>query len=103
MYRIGLVCENGASTGMVVRKMIAAAEKEGIEANIKAYPYSQLPDIIGEMNYVLFGPQLGFKLEEAKRDFPEAAKKINIINVMDFGMMNGEKILKTTIDAINNL
>ena len=30
MYKIALVCENGASTGMVVKKMIAAAQSKGI-------------------------------------------------------------------------
>ena len=48
MYKIALVCENGASTGMVVKKMIAAAKSKGIAADIAAYPFTQMENFIQE-------------------------------------------------------
>lgn len=97
MYRIALVCENGASTGMVVRKMQAAAEKKGIEAEIKAYPFTQLENFIDEKDVILFGPQLAYKLTQAKKTFEKYADKMETISPVDFGMMNGEKILSDAI------
>jgi len=97
MYRIALVCENGASTGIVVRRMQAAAEKKGIEADIKAYPYSQLENFIDGEDVILFGPQLAYKINQAKNTFPQYMDKISSISPMDFGMLNGEKILDEAI------
>ncbi|MGB8454582.1 MAG: PTS sugar transporter subunit IIB [Anaerocolumna sp.] len=97
MYKIALVCENGASTGMVVKKMKEAAGKLGIEAEITAYPYTQLENFIAETDVILLGPQLAFKKEVTLKTYPEQAAKIDVIKAMDFGMMNGEKVLKDAI------
>ncbi len=97
MYKIALVCENGASTGMVVKKMIAAAQSKGIEADIAAYPFTQLENFIEEKDVILIGPQLAFKKDAAIKSFPDHAKKIDVIAPMDFGMMNGVKILEDAI------
>lgn len=103
MYNIALICENGASTGMVVRKMMQAAKDNGIEAEITAYPYSQLDSIIEGKDYILLGPQMTFKKASTIQRYPQYADRIAVINTMDFGMMRGEKILKETIAAINAL
>lgn len=100
MYKIALVCENGASTGMVVKKMRKAAEKQGIEAEISAYPYSQLENFIEEMDIILLGPQLAYKKDVTVKTFPKYADKFDVIKTIDFGMMNGEKILKDAIAII---
>ncbi len=101
MYKIALVCENGASTGMVMRKMQKAAEEKGLEVEIEAYPYTQMENFIAEKQAILFGPQLAFKKDLAMRTFPDHAAKISVIDMMDFGMMNGEKILMETIARID--
>lgn len=102
MYKIALVCEHGASTGLCVRKMTEAALKSGVECNIAAYSSSKLDGIIDEMDCVLLGPQLSFRLDKFKQSYPEHAAKISVINSMDFGMLNGDKILKEAIESIEN-
>jgi len=102
MYKIALVCENGASTGMVVRKMIAAAKSKGVEAEIAAYPFTQLENFIDEKDVILIGPQLAFKKDAAIKNFPQYAGKISTIAPMDFGMMNGAKILEDAIKIADN-
>ncbi|MEG6567923.1 PTS sugar transporter subunit IIB [Thermoanaerobacterium saccharolyticum] len=100
MYKIALVCENGASTGMVVRKMREAAKKRGIEAEIQAYPYTQLENFIEEVDAILLGPQIAYKKDVIAKTFSKYADKIDVIKPMDFGMMNGEKILDDAITII---
>lgn len=102
MYKIALVCENGASTGMVVRTMIAAAKSKEIEAEIAAYPFTQLENFIDEKDVILIGPQLAFKKDAAIKSFPQHAGKISTIAPMDFGMMNGAKILEDAIKIADN-
>jgi PTS system cellobiose-specific IIB component len=103
MYKIALVCQHGASTGLCVRKMIEAAEKLGIESSITAYSDSQMDNLVEDMDCILLGPQLMFKEEQFKNEYPEHAGKITVINTMDFGMMNGEKILKDAVALIESL
>ena len=101
MYKIALICEHGASTGICVRKMIEASSKLGIESEIGAYSAAKLDSIINDMNCILLGPQLSFKLDPFKKAYPDHAAKIAVVNSMDFGMMDGEKILKDAIAMID--
>jgi len=103
VYKIALVCQHGASTGLCVRKMIEAAEKLGIESEIAAYSDSQMDNLVADMDCILLGPQLSFKKDQFIKDYPEHAAKITVINTMDFGMMNGEKILKDAISLIESI
>ncbi|MDO4198333.1 MAG: PTS sugar transporter subunit IIB [Erysipelotrichaceae bacterium] len=101
MYKIALVCENGASTGLVVTKMIEAANKNGIEADVAAYPYSQLSNLVDTKDFILLGPQLAYKKATFIKQFPALEGKLDSVAPVDFGMMNGEKILNDTIKRID--
>ena len=102
MYNIALICEHGASTGICVKKMREAAKNEGIECNIDAYSALKIDSIVNTMDCMLIGPQLSYKLDKFKQTYPEHAAKMIVINSMDFGMMNGSKILKDAIHLIEN-
>ncbi len=100
MYKIAMVCENGASTGLCIRKMIDYAKKKGIECDIAAYPQAQLDNIVDQKDCLLLGPQIAFKLDTFKKKFPNQASKFAVVNSMDFGMMDGEKILNAAISLV---
>jgi PTS system cellobiose-specific IIB component len=97
MYKIALVCENGASTSLCAQKMIAAAKTAGIEAKIAAHSAANLDNLTNEMDVLLISPQLSYRLEKFKNTYPEQASKFTTINPMDFGMMDGAKILKDAV------
>lgn len=103
MYKIALVCQHGASTGLCVQKMIGAASANGIEAQIASYPDSQLANLVESQDLLLLGPQLSFKKERFQKEFNSHKQKIVVINAMDFGMMDGEKILRDAISYIESL
>jgi len=100
MYKIALVCEHGASTGICVRKMVEAASKLGIESDIAAYSAGKLSTIINDLDCILLAPQLAFRLDHFKKTYPEHVAKMSVVNPMDFGMMDGEKILKEAVAMI---
>ena len=97
MYRIALICEHGASTGMCVQRMIAAAKEESIDAEISAHSASQVATLVDTEDVLLIGPQLGFRLDSFKSQFPTQANKFAVVNSMDFGMMDGAKILHSAM------
>lgn len=103
MYSIALLCEVGASTGMVVRRMRAAAKSAGIKAEIEACPYSQIDLVLDAFDYVMLGPQLKFRLASARSEHPDQADRIDVVAPVDFATLNGEKILAQAIAAIEAL
>jgi PTS system cellobiose-specific IIB component len=94
VYKIALICENGASTGLCAQRMIAAAKTMGVEAEIASYSVTQTDNLVKIMDVLLVGPQLSYRLEALKKSYPAQAGKFAAINPIDFGMMDGAKILK---------
>lgn len=101
MVKIALICEHGASTGLCVQKMRTAAEEMGIEAEIGAYSFTIMDSLAKEMDALLLGPQLSFRLDKFKANYPDAVHKMSVISPMDFGMMDGAKILKDALKLID--
>ena len=96
---IVLCCSAGMSTSLVVEKMQDAAKEKGIDVEIKAVPVSSVEDFDSshKIDILLLGPQVKFKLNELKEVYKDQNTLVDVINMMDYGMINGEKIL---IDAL---
>ena len=96
-----LVCNLGASTGVMVSKMRAiAADSEKLRAikiNIEAHPAGLLVEKISEFDVVLLGPQIKHRLAELEAICREHQRPIGVIDVRDYGTVNGGNILKTAI------
>ena len=45
----------------------------------------------GDADVILLGPRVGYRLEKVKEICPNT--KVEVIAMMDYGMMNGEKVL----------
>lgn len=95
---IGLFCAAGMSTSMLVTKMRAAAEAQGVEATIEAYPEGELAMRAAQMDVCLLGPQVGYKL---KKDQELAGSTpVAMIPMQCYGMMDGTGALKFALDQI---
>jgi len=101
MYKILLCCAAGMSTSMVVRKMQKAAESQGLAVEIKAVGLEEFTDQISHYDFCLLGPQIKYKLKDFKAIADLQHKPVAVINSMDYGMMNGEKILTETLALLN--
>ena len=83
MKKILLVCNAGMSTSMLVAKMKKAAQADGVEVSIEAK-----------------------SLADAKKEIQENVKKlagsvpVEAIDMRDYGMMNGEKVLKHAMEVM---
>ena len=100
MYNIILVCEHGASTGMLTTRMQEAAKKLGVEATINAYPYTKLDELIDGTDIVLLGPQVRFKKKTFEEKYADKGIEFMVVDTVDYGMMNGEKVLKTVLEHL---
>lgn len=46
------------------------------------------------------GSQIKFALPEIKKPTDQAGNKIGVIDMMDYGMMNGEKVLNMALELL---
>ena len=95
--KIILVCNQGVSTGIVARKMKEAATEQDIELEIVAISDSDAEAQDLKADIVLLGPQIRYlkKKLQALTDVPVA-----VIDMRDYGMMNGKKIFLDTLNLI---
>ena len=93
MTKIKLFCASGMSTSVLVSKMREAAKAKGVECEINAYPESQIDQHLDSMDVALLGPQVGYRLASAKEICGPKGVPVDVIPMVDYGMMNGEKVL----------
>ncbi len=97
---IVVVCQHGASTGMLVEKMLEAAEKKNLEIVINAYSESKLADVIHDADLVLIAPQVRYKKAEFESKYAEKGIPFLVIDMVDYGMLNGEKVLNAALELL---
>ncbi|WP_026695627.1 PTS sugar transporter subunit IIB [Peribacillus kribbensis] len=96
-----LVCAAGMSTSLLVQKMEESAEEKGITTRIWAVSMDEARANIGDANVVLIGPQVRYKLQQFREMADEKGVPIDVINPVDYGMVNGEKVLEFAINMKN--
>ena len=97
MIRIKLFCASGMSTSVLVNKMKDAAKVKGIEAEIGAFPEAQMDKHLDTMDVALLGPQVGYTLTKAKKLCDPKGIPVEVIPMVDYGMMNGAKVIDLAV------
>lgn len=100
MVKILLCCSAGMSTSMVVQKMEKYAQQADLQAEILAVSLEEFRDTLPRFDCCLLGPQIKYKLAEFKQVASEFNIPVDVINPMDYGMLNGEKIFKSALSLI---
>lgn len=101
MIRIKLFCASGMSTSVLVNKMKDAAKAKGIDVEIIAFPESQMNRYLDSMDVALLGPQVGYTLGKAKKLCEPKGIPVDVIPMIDYGMMNGAKVLDFALKLID--
>lgn len=98
--KILLLCAAGMSTSLLVTKMLKAAEKKNILVDIEACPIENFIEKVQEFDIFLLGPQVRFKQADLCKIASEYNKKVEVINMIDYGTMNGDKVLEMALNAL---
>lgn len=101
MIKIRLFCGLGMSTSLLVNKMKESAVKKGIEADIEAYPEGQMDKVLDGVDVALLGPQVGYRLSNAKAICDPRNIPVDVIPMIDYGMMDGDKVLQFALKLAN--
>lgn len=97
-----LCCSAGMSTSLLVEKMKKAAQNMDVKAKIWAVSASEASKHIGDADVLLIGPQIRFKLAHFKKEVEAYNIPVEVIDSVDYGTLNGENVLKTAIELIEN-
>lgn len=99
---IMLVCAAGMSTSLLVSKMQKSAEEQGIDADIFANSANEADGVLEnkDVDVLLLGPQVRFMKNQFKEKVEDKGIPVDVINMQDYGMVNGEKVLQAALDLI---
>ncbi len=102
MKKIYLFCSAGMSTSMLANAMQDVADKHNLPLLVKAFTDRKLGEMIEDdpMDVILLGPQVKYRYEEFKEKFGHAGIPMGVIDSKDYGMMDGERVLKFAIKLI---
>jgi len=97
-----LVCVAGMSTSLLVSKMQKAAQDQNIEADIYAIAEGEVEKVLATKmpDVLLLGPQVRYLKGSFEKKFKDMNFAIDVINMADYGMMNGENVLKQALTLI---
>ncbi len=98
MKHILLVCNAGMSTSMLVKKMQDAAKEANVDVNIEAKSVTEAKKDLEGVHIILLGPQIRYELDNIKALAPNIP--VEAINMQDYGLMNGKKVLEQALKAI---
>lgn len=100
--KIMLVCAAGMSTSMLVTKMQNAAKEQGVEGEIFAVAASEADKQLAsqKIDVVLLGPQVRFMEKQFKEKLQPLDIPVEVINMADYGMMNGKKVLEQALNLM---
>ena len=96
-----LVCNLGASTGVMVTKMkeiaLNSEKLKNIDIKIEAHPAGDILEYIDDFDLVMLGPQIKHRFKDLEKICIEKNKPIAVIDTKDYGSVNGGNILKAAI------
>ncbi|MDE8037316.1 PTS sugar transporter subunit IIB [Erysipelothrix rhusiopathiae] len=102
MKRVYLFCNAGMSTSLLASKMQTVADSHKLPIEVKAFSDSKMDSIVQEFNpdVILLGPQIKYKFEETKAKYAGSGVPIEVIDLEDYGKVDGERVLKKAIMLI---
>lgn len=100
---IMLICAAGMSTTLLVSKMQKAAMSKDLDAEIFAISANEADAVLAEkeVDVLLLGPQVRFMKSQFEQKVQDKNIPVDIINMQDYGMVNGERVLQAALDLIN--
>lgn len=87
------------STSLLVKKMTEAIEKQQVDATVIAVAEADFDKYKGNVDVVLLAPQVRLE-KNLKRVLDPLGIPVAIINGIDYGTMDGEKVLNDALAMI---
>jgi len=99
MKRVYLFCTHGMSTSLLASKMQKVADAHNLPIEVKAFSDTQIVEIYEQLHpdVIMLGPQVKHKYQTVKDTYEPKGTPVELINMQDYGVVDGEKVLKVAI------
>ena len=101
MINVMLVCEYGISTSLMEDALKKEIKKRDIDMHIQAYSITDVSKYIDKMDYILLGPQVGFRKGELLNKYPNKESVMSVMSPEDFALLNTKKVLDDVLKNLN--
>ena len=92
--KILLVCSAGMSTSLLVTKMEKAAREKNLDVEILALGSGEAKKNLKGVDIILLGPQVRCMRKEFEKI---ATVPVDVIDMLAYGRMEGEKVLDSAL------
>lgn len=98
MKRIYLFCDQGMSTSLLASRMQDVANSHLLPIEILAFSNKKIQKIVDEKHpdVILLGPQVKYMFQQVVDKYDQETP-VMLIDQDDYGMMDGEKVLKKAL------
>lgn len=99
---IMLICAAGVSTTLLLEKMQKAADNRNLSIEVIANSAEEVDNVLKNKNVdvMLLGPQVRFMRSKFEKKVQEKSIPVDVINMQDYGMVNGENVLQMALDLL---
>ena len=97
MKKLYIFCSAGMSSSLLAQKMQIVANEKKLDVEVKFFPESQIRNHIIDADIALLSPQVKYLQKSLLADY--ADKKIYLIEMMDYGLLNAESILTKCLNT----
>ncbi|MCL2567802.1 MAG: PTS sugar transporter subunit IIB [Alphaproteobacteria bacterium] len=97
MKNLYLFCSAGMSSSIIAKKMQEAADRQGIEVKVSYFPEAKMNEKGSEADVILLSPQVKYLEKDVRAKY--SGKKVYLIEMLDYGMLNGEAILTKSLSV----
>ncbi len=100
MKKILLACSSGMSTSLLVTKMEQYAKSIGDDVKIWAVGQDKAKMEMENADVVLIGPQMSFLKGELQNEADKHGIRVDVIDMMAYGMADGKKAYEQALSLI---
>ncbi len=100
MTNIVLVCAGGMSTSLLMNKMNESAKAQSKEVETVAMSAEAFEKYDGPCDILLLGPQISYRKGQLEAEVADRGITVAVIDMMDYGMMNGEAVLDKALASL---
>lgn len=100
MRKIILLCAQGMSTGVMVKRMRDYADQIGYECTISAHPIAEAGNVGADADAILLGPQVRFEKEAVIKKCPGVP--VESIDMAAYGRLDGGKAIEQVRRMLND-
>ncbi|MDR2008364.1 MAG: PTS sugar transporter subunit IIB [Alphaproteobacteria bacterium] len=97
MKKLYLFCSAGMSSSIIAKKMQEVANQKNLDVEVNYFPESKMNEKGSEADVILLSPQVKYLEKDVRAKYSN--KPVYLIEMLDYGMLNGEAILTKSLSV----